>query len=193
MTGPGEMGFRRSAVRTAIPLALLTVKGVQGSVIRETPFFLCLRAAITTPPLPPTPTNPLPSPSPFPITLTGTLSGYFFRIFSPSFFRYSKGWSSLYWNFMMDRRVSKIPGRGLPSSLMVASLPSPFPLPNFDRYQNRLRNVRSRRNAAWQSFQEGCRVPSGAGRSRSGREIPAAFPRAGSTKTTRQRVGIVTS
>lgn len=34
-------------------------------------------------------------------TLTGTLSGYFFLIFSPSFFLYSNGWSSLYWNFMM--------------------------------------------------------------------------------------------
>lgn len=37
-------------------------------------------------------------------TLTGTLSGYFFLIFSPSFFLYSNGWSSLYWNFMMRHR-----------------------------------------------------------------------------------------
>lgn len=67
----------------------------------------------------PTPSPPLP-----PRSLTGTRSGYFFRIFSPSFFRYSKGWSSLYWNFMMNRRVSKIPGRGLPLSRTKASLPS---------------------------------------------------------------------
>lgn len=34
-------------------------------------------------------------------TLTGTLSGYFFRIFSPSFFLFSKTLSSLYWNFIV--------------------------------------------------------------------------------------------
>ena len=76
----------------------------------------------------------------------------------------------------MDRSVSKIPGRGLPPSLMAASLRSRFPLPNSDSYQNCLRNVSSRRCAAWQSFGKGCRVPSDAGRGRPGREIPAAFP-----------------
>lgn len=33
--------------------------------------------------------------------LTGTLSGYFFLIFSPSDRLFSKGCSSLYWNFMV--------------------------------------------------------------------------------------------
>lgn len=176
MTGPGEMRFEKCAVRTSIPRALLAVKGVQGSVITETTLLPVPKGSHHDSPIPTTPALPLPSLSPFPLALTGTLSGYFFRIFSPSFFRYSKGWSSLYWNFMMDRRVSKIPGRGLPSSLMVACLPSPSPPPNFGRYENRLRNVSSRRNAAWQSSQKGCRGPSDAGRTGSGREIPAAFP-----------------
>lgn len=35
--------------------------------------------------------------------LTGTLSGYFFLIFSPSDRLFSKGCSSLYWNFMVAK------------------------------------------------------------------------------------------
>lgn len=35
------------------------------------------------------------------MVLTGTLSGYFLRIFSPSVFLFSKGCSSLYWNFIL--------------------------------------------------------------------------------------------
>lgn len=53
--------------------------------------------------------RPSPGPQPRPPwqrALTGTLSGYFFRIFSPSFFLYSNGWSSLYWNFMAPGRPS---------------------------------------------------------------------------------------
>lgn len=37
------------------------------------------------------------------LRLTGTLSGYFFRIFSPSVFLFSKTLSSLYWNFIVYR------------------------------------------------------------------------------------------
>jgi len=37
------------------------------------------------------------------LCLTGTLSGYFFRIFSPSVFLFSKTLSSLYWNFIVNR------------------------------------------------------------------------------------------
>lgn len=39
--------------------------------------------------------------------LTGTLSGYFFRIFSPSVFLFSKTLSSLYWNFIVSTTVRK--------------------------------------------------------------------------------------
>jgi len=35
------------------------------------------------------------------VVLTGTLSGYFLLIFSPSAFLFSNGCSSLYWNFML--------------------------------------------------------------------------------------------
>lgn len=81
---------------------------------------------------PPAPGQPAPefpsSLSPSPPPLTGTRSGYFFLIFSPSFFRYSKGWSSLYWNFMMDRRFFGLPGRGLQRALVTVSRVWPPPI-----------------------------------------------------------------
>lgn len=39
--------------------------------------------------------------------LTGTLSGYFLLIFSPSVFLFSKGCSSLYWNFIINYEITK--------------------------------------------------------------------------------------
>lgn len=40
-------------------------------------------------------------------TLTGTLSGYFRRIFSPSAFLFSNECSSLYWNFILSALSTK--------------------------------------------------------------------------------------
>lgn len=71
-----------------------------------------------------------------PPQLTGTLSGYFFLIFSPSFFLYSNGWSSLYWNFML-------PGCHLPSRGLLLRLP---PLPPAPLAAPRTPPVRAQRN-----------------------------------------------
>lgn len=96
---------------------------------------------------------------------------------------------------MMDRRVPKIPGRGLPSSLMVASLPSRFPPPNFNGYRNRYGDRSARSHAAGQSFPKGSRVLPSAGRGCPGKGFPAAFPRRWEHKNNRavRRCGDVTT
>lgn len=58
-----------------------------------------------------------PAPSALATVLTGTRSGYFFRIFSPSERRFSNGCSSLYTNFILpgtglDRAGLREPGGG---------------------------------------------------------------------------------
>ena len=58
-----------------------------------------------------------PAPSALTTVLTGTRSGYFFRIFSPSERRFSNGCSSLYTNFILpgtglDRAGLREPGGG---------------------------------------------------------------------------------
>lgn len=84
----------------------------------------------------------------------------------------------------MNRRVSKLPGRGLPLSPRTAALSPGLPPPNLKVYPNRFGTGSSRRSAARPSLR-GARGALPAGRGGPGEEFPAAFPSAG----TRQQHG----
>lgn len=94
----------------------------------------------------------------------------------------------------MDRRVSKIPGRGLPPSRTKASLPSWFPRNKLQCVSDPLQKDQSPSHCGSAELSDGVSgAPGPEAREAQVKNSRRLFPRLGSTKTTRRRVGPVTS